>query len=520
MIRSSPYRVKDPPLPTRKTTAGALLPAAAGPALARPSPAFTDALLGQLDALVLFVPAKATGRVLAGLPHGKLLATRFERTARRPGGSFVVPLPTGRAAIAVVGLVPDGAPAFALLELAGKMLKQLDLQEVEVLGLAAAGLPSDVERACVEAGAAAALAAAFDLPRFKSKPAKRRRLARIVPVTAARLDTKRLTAVADGTNLVRWLTSMPPDRLDPAGFRRATMALAKRHGLRTRFYGEAELGRLGAGAFLAVTRGSPRRNAGILRVSYAPPGQRSRQQPVALVGKGLCFDTGGTNLKPHKGMLEMHTDMSGSAVALASLVTLARLGYPRPVEAWLALAENRIGPDAYQPQEVVTAVDGTTIQVIHTDAEGRMVLADTLALASRGKPAAIVDFATLTGACVGALTERYSGAFTDREGWRPAIERAGRESGERVWCLPMDEDFDEEIDSKVADVVQCPVDGKGDHIYAARFLRRFVGDGIPWLHVDLSSATRHGGLAHVPTEVTGFGVRFLTTLLLDAALPE
>jgi len=386
--------------------------------------------------------------------------------------------------------------------------------------VATAGLPADAERACIEAGASAALAAAFDLPRFKSGSSPRNRLARVVPVTALDLDTKRIAAVAEGTDLVRWLTSMPPDRLDPAGFRRAAVALARRHGLHTRFYGEAELGRLGAGAFLAVTRGSARRNAGILRLRYTPPGKRARQRPVALVGKGLCFDTGGTNLKPHKGMLEMHTDMSGSAVALASLVTLARLGYPRPVEAWLALAENRIGPDAYQPQEVVTALDGTTIQVIHTDAEGRMVLADTLALASRGKPAAIVDFATLTGACVGSLTERYSGAFTDREDWRAAIERAGRDSGERVWCMPMDEDFDEEIESKVADVIQCPVDGKGDHIYAARFLRRFVGQGIPWLHVDLASATRHGGLAHVPTDVTGFGVRFLTTLLLDAGLPE
>jgi leucyl aminopeptidase len=153
--------------------------------------------------------------------------------------------------------------------------------------------------------------------------------------------------------------------------------------LRTRFYGEAELKRLGAGAFLAVTRGSPRRNAGILRLSYQPRG-KGKARPIALVGKGLCFDTGGTNLKPHKHMLEMHTDMSGSAVALATLVALAEQRYPRPVEAWLAIAENRIGPDAYQPQEVVTAMNGTTIQVIHTDAEGRMVLADTLALASRG----------------------------------------------------------------------------------------------------------------------------------------
>lgn len=148
-----------------------------------------------------------------------------------------------------------------------------------------------------------------------------------------------------------------------------------------------------------------------------------------------------------------------------------------------------------------------------------MVLADTLALASRGKPAAIIDFATLTGACVSALTDRYSGAFTNRPDWQQAVSRAGSASGERVWCMPMDEDFDHELESKVADVVQCPVDGKGDHIYAARFLGRFVAKGIPWLHVDLAAATRTGGLAHVPGDITGFGVRFAIALLLDQKLP-
>jgi leucyl aminopeptidase len=520
MIGSSPDRVKDPPLPSRNPSARALLPATARPRLDAPAGRLTAALLGRLDALLVFASADDPRDALSRLPLGDSFTARFDRAPRRPGNSFVVPLPTAHATSAVVGIMPAGASPFALLELAGRMMKQLALPEVGTLGVTAAGLDESDERSCIEAGLSAALAAPFQLPQFKSKRPPRTGPARVVPVSALKLDTRRLGAVADGTNLVRWLTSLPPDRLDPAGFRRAATTLARRHGLGTRFYGEAELKRLGAGAFLAVTRGSPRRNAGILRLSYVPAGRRGKRPPVALVGKGLCFDTGGTNLKAHKGMLEMHTDMSGSAVALGSLVTLARLGYPRPAEAWLALAENRIGPDAYQPQDVVTALDGTTIQVIHTDAEGRMVLADTLALASRGHPAAIVDFATLTGACVGALTDRYSGAFTNREDWRSAIERAGRDSGERVWCMPMDEDFDEDIDSKVADVVQCPVEGKGDHIYAARFLRRFVGEDIPWLHVDLSAATRHGGLAHVPTDITGFGVRFLTTLLLDTGLPE
>ena len=142
-----------------------------------------------------------------------------------------------------------------------------------------------------------------------------------------------------------------------------------------------------------------------------------------------------------------------------------------------------------------------------------MVLADTLCLAARAKPAAIIDYATLTGACIYALTERYSGAFTNRLEGRDAIEAAGAASGERVWCFPMDKDFDSDIESAVADVLQCSADSKGDHILAARFLSRFVPKTIPWLHLDLSSGTRHGGLGHISTEITGFGVRYTLELL-------
>lgn len=506
-------------MPERQSTARTLLPAAARATLATPVPRLTHAALDSFDAAFILVPAGQAAEVLARLPLGSVLVDKLQRATRKPGAALGVTLPTKSHTQVVIGLVPDDATPFALLDLAGNMARQLPLDEVRVLGVATSGLPAPKERSCIEAGVAAAWAAAFSLPQFKSGPVSARRLAKIVPVTRLALDFKRAAMVAESTDLVRWFTCLPPDRLNPAGFRRVATSLARRQGLKVRFYGEAELRKLGAGAFLAVTRGSAHRDAGILHLRYTPR-RKQAHRPIAIVGKGLCFDTGGTNLKSHKSMLDMHTDMAGSAVALAGLLALARLGHDRPVDAWLALAENRIGPDAYQPQDVVSAMDGTSIQVIHTDAEGRMVLADTLALASRSKPAAIIDFATLTGACVGALTSRYSGAFTNRPDWRTAIERAGYDSGERVWCMPMDEDFDTEIDSKVADVIQCPVDGKGDHIYAARFLGRFVGKGIPWLHVDLSAATREGGLAHVPTDITGFGVRFLAALLLDQRLPE
>jgi leucyl aminopeptidase len=506
--------------PSRRRSAGSLLPTATRPRLVAAKPKLTHAVLDEFESALMFVPASRARESLGKLPFAPLLQGQFDRAERSAGSHFTCSVPNKSHTTVAVGLVADAVTPFALLELAGSMVKSLRLNEARVLGLACAGLSPTVERQCIDAGAAAGWAGAFGLPTFKSKATPPHHLARIVPVTRQAIDARRATAVAEGTDLVRWLTALPPDRLDPSGFKRLAQTLARRHGLRTRFYGEAELKRLGAGAFLAVTRGSPRRNAGILHLRYQPRTRGKRKTgPIALLGKGLCFDTGGTNLKSHKSMLDMHTDMGGSAVALATLLALAEMRYPRPVDAWLAIAENRIGPDAYQPQDVVTAMNGTTIQVIHTDAEGRMVLADTLALASRSKPAAIIDFATLTGSCVTALTDRYSGAFTNRPDWHDPVIVAGRQSGERVWCMPMDEDFDHELESKVADVVQCTVDGKGDHIYAARFLQRFVGKGIPWLHVDLSAATRSGGLAHVPGDITGFGVRFAVSLLLDQELP-
>src|SRR5262249_45689059 len=265
------------------------------------------------------------------------------------------------------------------------------------------------------------------------------------------------------------------------------------------------LRRAGAHAFLAVAAGNAEGGAGIAHLRYRPRRRRAAARPdVALIGKGILFDTGGVNLKTHRSMLDMHTDMAGSALALA----------PLAAAAWLAITENRIGPHAYRPQEVVRAANGVTIQVIHTDAEGRMVLADTLALAARTRPRFMIDFATLTGACVYSLTERMSGVFANRPALAQALTAAGRASGERVWAFPSDADYDSDLESRVADVVQCALDGKGDHILATRFLSRFVPEQLPWAHVDLSSATRSGGLAHVGTDVTGFGVRFALELLL------
>src|SRR5690606_946069 len=241
----------------------------------------------------------------------------------------------------------------------------------------------------------------------------------------------------------------------------------------------------------------------------------TRRPVLALVGKGICFDTGGVNLKPQRHMFGMHGDMQGSAVAVGIMQALSDLKYPNPVECWLALAANHIGPRSYKPNDVVTAADGTSIEVVHTDAEGRMVLADTLALVARIKPGLVIDFATLTGTCVHSLGSAYSGVFTNREQWIQKLVECGRASGERVWPFPLDEDYDEELESEIADVKQCSMAPVADHILAARFLLRFIGEDIPWVHLHLSAAMRKGGLAHVPTYMTGFGVRFTLKLLLE-----
>jgi leucyl aminopeptidase len=420
---------------------------------------------------------------------------------------------------ALLGYLKTAASAFERLSFAGRLAAELAVRRPRRIGILVNAAPGEAARWC-EALLTAVWSASFALPEFRSHPPERWRLQEIELFDAPALDFRRIAASARAGNLVRALTALPPNKLDVNGYRRLLRELARRHGLQLRWYSESDLRRLGAGAFLAVARANAVRNAGIAQLRWRGRGRQrraARAPDVALVGKGILFDTGGINLKPHRSMLDMHTDMSGSAVALASLIALAEINAAVTADAWLAITENNTGPNAYRPQEVVSAANGTTIQVIHSDAEGRMVLADTLTLAARTRPALIIDFATLTGACVHALTERYSGVFTNRPALAAELVAAGRDSGERVWNFPLDEDFDSDLESAVADVLQCAVDGKGDHILAARFLQRFV-DGRPWVHLDLSSATRRGGLAHVGTEITGFGARWTLELLLGRRL--
>ena len=346
------------------------------------------------------------------------------------------------------------------------------------------------------------------LPTRKKKPTKP--LRRIVLHGDFRsADFIAVAVLAEANTLARELTGLPPNELTPGRYRERVRVLAKTQGWRLEEYDFKRLKKLGAGAFCAVAQGSDPQDAAIVHLAYRPKGAKRR---VALVGKGICFDTGGHNLKPAKYMAGMHEDMNGSAVALALLLAVQALRLPLAVDAWLAVAQNHLSAHAYKQNDIVTALDGTHIEIVHTDAEGRLVLADTLTLACKSKPDLMLDFATLTGSMISALGNRYAGVFASNDGLAGLAVGAGRQSGERVCVFPMDEDYEAALDSKVADIKQCTLEGEADHILAARFLKRFTGD-LPWMHVDLSSANCSGGLGAIGSDITGFGVAWGATLL-------
>lgn len=447
------------------------------------------------------------------IPYKEIL-TRRARKLGDGDGPRVTELPNTRDTRVSWATVRPDISSFDLLTLARKLVASHWDAAPTRIALAAPGLDAELADRVMEALAAALLAKATPLPSYKSKDRKHRPLANITLYGRTRkLDLSRTVAEAEGNHLARSLTTLPPNELTPARYRKRIAALAKEHGWQMKFHDLKALRRMKAGAFVAVAQGGADQDDGIVHLRYQPKG-RTKGAALALVGKGICFDTGGHNLKPSKHMLGMHEDMAGSAVALGTLLALSRLKVDFPVDCWLALAQNMISPTAYKQNDVVTALNGTTIEIMHTDAEGRMVLADTLALAGKAKPGMIIDYATLTGTCIYALGTRYSGAFTNRNALLNTIIDAGVASGERVWPFPTDADFDKGLESDIADVKQCSLEGDADHILAARFLNRFVDEKIPWLHLDLASASNKGGLAHIPTATTGFGVRYTLELVL------
>lgn len=323
-------------------------------------------------------------------------------------------------------------------------------------------------------------------------------------------DYSYVNARVAGNALCRQLTMTPPNELTPSIYRKKLADLAKDNGWQHEEFDMTALKKMGAGAFYAVGQGSEPQDAAIVHLTYQPA---NASKHIAIVGKGICFDTGGHNLKPAKYMLGMHEDMNGSAVATGILLAASKMELPIKIDCWLAIAQNHISPSAYKQNDVVTALNDMTIEIVHTDAEGRMVLADTLTLASRKKPDLIIDFATLTGSMITALGDRMSGIISNNPELACKAVAAGNNSGERIVAFPYADDFDSDLESDIADIKQCTLEGGGDHIHAARFLGKFIENDTPWLHTDLSSANRKGGLGAIQSDTNGFGVGFGIELL-------
>ena len=483
----------------------------------------TRAALAGVDQLIIMIPKRCPASVWRQLPEGGRLKKLLSRRVTADRSPVATQLGNKRLTGIVLDRVDPDATTFDKSTAIRKLVAAALGRSPGKAAVLAAGFDDAAADELASLAVESLLINGFRLPDFKSESPKARTLRQIVVFNSgSAFDVAATLARARGNNLARWLGALPPNVLTAAAYRSAAEELAEARGWSTTFFGTEELSELGAGAFLAVARGNEDASAGILRLSYEPAGEKSSGR-IALVGKGIIFDTGGNNLKPFRSMLDMHLDMQGSAVALAALDALSGLEAGMRIDCWLALTENRIGPAAYKSQDLITALNGKTIQAIHTDAEGRMVLADTLALAAREEPDLIIDFATLTGACVNAVTNRYSGAFTNRPDLHAMLIGAGERSGERVWPFPVTAEFTRDLESDNADLVQCRVEGEGDHIHAACFLNEFVPAGIPWVHVDLSACTRKGGLGLVGSEVTGFGVRLALELvrgdgaILDAA---
>ena len=433
-------------------------------------------------------------------PYAALFAAAARR--RRKNQNAPLTLPQGTAVSRLCWREKDDT--FTRLQCLRKVLQGL-------LALSPKTLALDVRVAGAgEDTLFAALVATASMPRLSRD--KKHEGIKIALAVRGRCDTNRVAAAARANTLARALAQLPPNVLTPASFAATARRLGRKSGLTVTAYSAADLRRLGAGAVLAVGRASATNPPLLLRLCYQPRAARR----VVLVGKGVCFDTGGVNVKPARYMRGMSKDMAGAAVALAAVLAAAEMRLGVGVDAWLALAENAIGPEAYRPDEVITALNGKSIEIVHTDAEGRMLLADTLTLASRTKPAALVSFATLTGTMHVALGERMSGFFADNdEGgeWRRRALDAAAASGERLCYFPAPPDYRAALDSDVADIKQCAEEGEADHIMAALFLREFITGSPPWLHVDLSSASCKGGLAAAPGPLTGFGVAWVLSLL-------
>ncbi|HXW43230.1 MAG TPA: leucyl aminopeptidase [Streptosporangiaceae bacterium] len=475
------------------------------------------------DALVIGVVQGQDGPVLApgaqdadAALGGSLAATlaalgatgkQDEITKLASGGQLPATL------IVAVGLgARDGGPdAEALRRGAGAAVRSLNGKSGEV----ALALPA-ADGGQVEAVALGALLGSYAFTRYRAaENGTAPSLTVLTSAAAAQDAADRARVLAAAMTLTRDLVNTSPSHLYPETFAAEARAVAEAAGLELEVLDEKALAEGGYGGLIGVGQGSSRPPR-LVRVAYRHP---DATKTVVFAGKGITFDSGGLSLKPSSAMETMKSDMSGAAAVLAALQAVAALRPAVNVVGYLPLAENMPGGNAQRPSDVITIFGGKTVEVLNTDAEGRLVLADALARSGQDSPDVLVDVATLTGAQVVALGTRIAGVMASDDETREGVVDAARRAGEQAWPMPLPPELRKGLDSTVADIANVTGERWGGMLVAGLFLKEFVPDGVRWAHVDIAGPAFHEGepYGYTPKGGTGAAVRMLVQVAEDVA---
>jgi leucyl aminopeptidase len=392
---------------------------------------------------------------------------------------------------------------------AAKHVKRLAIDPRSVL----VDLDPDTRATALRSLAEGAGLATYRYVEFKSKPPKTSLTSVSIVAAGGAKTAAAITegvAISGAQNLARELVNRPGGTLTPAVFAAEAKRIATKEGLTIKVMGLAQIQRLGLGGLLGVNRGSTQEPR-FVEISHNPPGAK---RTLALVGKGITFDSGGLSIKSGEGMMTMKMDMGGAAAVLGFFSAVRAIAPKCRVVGYLPMTDNMSDGDATRPGDVLTMRNGTTVEVLNTDAEGRLILADALCLASEAKPDAIVDLATLTGAVEVALGTRIAAVLGNDDSWRDQVIAAADRAGERTWPLPLPPEYRPLIDSDVADLRNISKGRGGGTITAGLFLQEFVAAGIPWAHIDIAGTAwwAEGDNAEHTNGGTGYGVRLLLEL--------
>jgi leucyl aminopeptidase len=472
---------------------------------------FTHARSVPKGADVVVVGVPADGVADSGLDADVLAARGFEG---KVGQAEVLTGANGAVTVAV-GLGPADEIGPAVLRRAGAAAARAAARRTTAALTVLDQLPDDADRpACARALVEGVALASYRFRAFKAEPApaELRRVSVVSPGGRAVTDAVALgAATGEAVAFTRDLVNRPGGDLTPTEAAKAARSWGRTHGLKVSVMDERAIREARLGGVLGVNRGSSQPPK-FVTVTYTPSGTPTAK--VALVGKGITFDSGGLSIKTSDGMSTMKCDMGGAGAVLGAMGVIAAEAPPVQVTAYLPFTDNMTGPDATRPGDVLRHRDGTTTEVLNTDAEGRLILADALALASESSPDAIVDAATLTGACMVALGRKVAGLMGNDDDLVERVRAAAEATGESVWHLPLPAEYRPLLDSTVADLRNIGKQPHGGALTAGLFLQEFVGEGIPWAHLDIAGpAWSDADEGLVTAGGTGFGVRLLAEVV-------